>query len=94
MKKFFVLLPFIFFSMLVVSCGDDEGDVGNISCDESFSINQELNAEINAFANAAAAYGNDPSSANCQAYKDAANDYLDALEDYRECIEDAGLLSS
>ena len=94
MKKFFVLLPLMVFSMLIVSCGDDDGNDGNVNCSDSFSINNELNDEINAFATAAGAYGTDPSAANCQAYKDAAQDYLDALEALKDCAEEAGQLTS
>lgn len=43
-------------------------------------------AELTAMTNAATAYATDPTPANCQAYKDAANDYIDALEGVRSCV--------
>lgn len=43
-------------------------------------------AELTAMTNAAQAYATDPTTANCEAYKAAANDYIDALEGVRTCV--------
>lgn len=46
----------------------------------------ELQDESAAVSAAAQAYGTDQSSANCNAYIDALNDYLDAAEDIDDCV--------
>jgi len=96
MKKFFIFLSLLVFSMVAASCGsdDDDGNNNNITCDQTFNINAELSDEINAFTNAAITYGNDPTPENCQAYKASAQDYLEALESLRNCAEQIGELAS
>jgi len=42
--------------------------------------------EASAWSLAASTYGNDPSPANCQSYKNAGISYLDALEGVRGCV--------
>ena len=44
-----------------------------------------LQPEITAFTNALATYTNDPTTANCNAYKAAFQDYIDALEPFGNC---------
>jgi hypothetical protein len=96
MKKLFLFMTVVLIGIVSVSCGGDDNDAndGNVNCNEAFSINAELNEEIQAFATAASNYGTDPSSQNFQAYKDAANDYLDALQALQDCAEQAGQLNS
>lgn len=95
MKKIYFFLTVLLLSLVSISCGgDDDPNDGNVNCSDSFSINSELNDEINAFAQAASAYGQDPSSENCQAYKDAANDYLKALEALEDCAREVGQLNA
>jgi hypothetical protein len=45
----------------------------------------ELATEANAMANAAQTFGMNPTVANCNAYKQAAQAYVDALEPYGNC---------
>lgn len=49
----------------------------------------QLNDELNAVIAAATTYGSDPTPANCQAYKNAYQDYLDAAEGYVDCVPTA-----
>lgn len=64
------------------SCGDDPTDSA-LSCSTAFS--QEFQEELDNISTAAAVYGQDPSTANCQAFKDSYLAYIDALEDWEEC---------
>lgn len=50
----------------------------------------ELQAESDALSAAATAYGNNPTPANCQAFKDAYQDYLNEADNYVECAHTAG----
>jgi hypothetical protein len=45
----------------------------------------ELSTEANAMVNAAQTYATNPTTANCNAYKQAAQAYLDALAPYGNC---------
>jgi hypothetical protein len=45
----------------------------------------ELSTQANAMINAAQVYGTNPTPANCNAYKQAAQAYLDALKPYGNC---------
>ncbi len=80
-------LFFIFcFTLLVTSCSKD-GD-GITPC--SVAWGTELQDELSAFATAGAAFGADPSDANCNAYKSALQDYINALKPYGNCATLAG----
>ncbi len=50
----------------------------------------EVQNESDALTAALTAYSNDPSTANCNAFKGAYQDYLNALEDHRSCAVAAG----
>ena len=65
--------------MVMTSCGDDAVD-----CDAA-SFNSEVNAAINAVNAAGQTWANDPTQENCDALKDASNEYLDAVESYEGC---------
>ena len=45
----------------------------------------QVQTEITALSNALVLYTNDPSPANCNAYKTAYQNYIDALEPFGEC---------
>lgn len=62
------------------SCGGDDDPAG---CSTAWA--SELANEVSAMSAAAQAYGLDPSVANCNAYKNACQDYVDALEPYGNC---------
>jgi len=80
MKTFF-LSTLIVISLVFgfTSCGDD--DNGGGPCSAAWA--SEVSDEINTLTAAAQAYGVSPSTTTCNAYKDAAQDYVDALESYR-----------
>lgn len=64
------------------SCGKDDPATCNYTV--------ELEAEANALSNAYLAFSNDPSTANCQAYKVSLQNYLNASEDIKGCVNAAG----
>lgn len=70
-------------SLLFIACKKDDDPVG---CNYAQEVQDELNA-LNA---AATAYGNDPTPAKCQAYKDSFQAYLNELQDHIECAALAG----
>lgn len=67
------------------SCGKDDP----VSCNYA----TEVQAEANAFSAAATVYSNDPTTANCNAYKVSAQNYHDALEAHRNCATSSGQLT-
>lgn len=50
---------------------------------------QKVSKELNDWSVATSNYSNDPTVANCNAYKSAAKGYLDALEGVRTCVPGA-----
>lgn len=72
-----------FFSILIfaIGCSSSSDDVGNCTTQFSESFEDEL-ATVSA---ASTAYGMDPTSENCEAFKQAYKDYLDALETWEDC---------
>ena len=79
MKTLFTLLA-LFTFVAFMSCGGD--DLADCTSND---FAQMVNAEIAALNAAGNAWANDPSQANCDAFKDAARDYLDAVEDLDGC---------
>lgn len=61
------------------TCSKDKSD----TCSAAWGT--ELSNEITAMTNAAQVYAANPTTANCNAYKSAMQDYLDALEPYGNC---------
>jgi len=84
MRKVLTLqLFFIFcFTLLVTSCSKD-GDGGLAPCSAAWAT--DLQSEVTAFVTAQAAFGADPSDANCNAYKSALQNYINALKPYGNC---------
>ncbi|MFZ1706021.1 MAG: hypothetical protein WAT79_16870 [Saprospiraceae bacterium] len=78
-KTLFLLLT-IFFAFNFVSCGSDDNDKG---CSVNWAL--DLQNEINVLNSAAQNYGQNPTTANCNAYKAAAQNYLNKLEPYGNC---------
>ncbi len=88
MKKFVILLFFFSLTALTIGCGDDDGGGSNNAPDGcTASFNTDLQTELTAINNATATWSNEPNEANCNALKDAYNDYLDALEEWEDCAE-------
>ena len=52
-------------------------------CAQNWAI--ELQPLITAISDAAITYGNNPTPATCNAYKEACQDYIDALEPFLDC---------
>lgn len=52
-------------------------------CSEGWAT--QVQAEVTAVSNALTVYVNDPSAANCLAYKNAYQDYIDALKPFSKC---------
>jgi hypothetical protein len=90
MKK---CIPFLFVcvSLFLFSCGGDDGP-GDCA-DLSINFASEFSSEFQKIVNTGTAFGNDPSSSNCEAYKDAIRDYIDALRDFEDCAREAGALT-
>ena len=59
------------------------GTVSFYSCNNGCTAD-EISDAANEITTAATAYGNDPSTANCEAYRDALNAYIDQLGDCDE----------
>jgi hypothetical protein len=75
---------FLLGSLLFIACKKDDDDP--VGCNYAQEVQDEL-----ATANAATTtYVNDPTPANCQAYKNAWQAYLDELEDHVECAALSG----
>ncbi len=79
--KLFAALTLV--SVVVCSSCKDDDPVG---CNWS----SELQAELTAFNNAATTYGNNPTTANCNAYRTAGLAYLDAASDLQSCANASG----
>ena len=77
MRNYFPL--FVVGFLFLLSCGDDP-----VTCDQNSFVN-DINAEITDLNNAIQAYGTEQTSDNCNAWKDAAQNYLDAVERYDSC---------
>lgn len=78
MKKFFAMsLCLLVLSFVAPSCKDDEEDCAQTAAN--------LQDELTAMQNAAIAYGLNPSTDNCNAYRAAAQAYIDEAEDLVNC---------
>ena len=84
MKHFFYL-ALVVFTIFSTGCGsDDDGNGGPAFCtDQAFS--QAVSDAVMNLSTAAQAYANDQSTANCEAYKQAARDYLAEVRRFEDC---------
>jgi len=78
--------------MFTIGCSDDDDDVADVNCGTNWFNAEGVQNALTDFSNAATAYGTNPTTENCSAYKDAANDYIDVLESFRSCAVDQGVL--
>ncbi len=82
--KFSFLLCIFSLIILASSCGGDNDANGTPeNCSTAFA--ESFEAELLAVSNASQNFGTDPTPANCQAFKDAYNDYIDALGEWENC---------
>ena len=82
MKKILILLGFAG-TMMFASCGDD---TPSVTCSYD-NLNAAINTAIDDLNAAITAFNNENSEENCQAIRDAANDYIDAIEEFDGCAE-------
>ncbi|MDF1698313.1 MAG: hypothetical protein P1U56_20860 [Saprospiraceae bacterium] len=83
--KYTIYLLFAF-ALCFASCGGDDGPSG-AECN-SLGFTAEYEVELTAISEAATVWANDPTEANCDALKDAYNDYLDSLEKWEDCANE------
>lgn len=101
MKTFFFLgLMAITLSFSACGGSDDDGNIGPVFCNDQ-TFGEAIANAVSGLNDAAVLYANDPTTANCEAYRDAAQDYLDevrrfegcaiigAREDFREALREA-----
>lgn len=87
MKNLFFYL-FLFIALLsTAACGND--DNGDDPMDPgpctSFLYTERITAVFESLNATLLTYANDPSISNCEAYRDAAQEYLDALREFETC---------
>lgn len=76
-----LVLAIVGFSSLPSCKDDDDGGAGG--CSAAWA--NALSDEAAALSDAATAYGLDPTTAKCNAYKAAFQDYIDEAESFRNC---------
>jgi hypothetical protein len=81
--KFLFLLLFVVFIGMDSCKNDNDPDGDPDYCLTHWATS--LQDELNAATNAAMVYVNNPTVANCNAYKAAVQAYLNALEPYGDC---------
>ena len=92
MKTIKFLLFFLAMGFMVVACGDDDPNDGNVDCNDSNSLYSEIADEAQTFSDALTAWVNDPTNTGlCNDFKDAAQEYLNALKALEDCADDAGV---
>jgi len=82
MKKYTLLFLFASMMTFAISCGDDDNDSPS-GCTQNFL--NDYQTEIDNINAASTTWAMDPSEANCNALKDAYDDYFDALENWEDC---------
>jgi hypothetical protein len=88
--KQLIFLLLLTASFVVASCG---GDDAKDCSSASLNFTQEFSNEIQDISNAAIEYANDPTSSNCNTYKNAIRDYINALKSFEDCAREAGQLT-
>ena len=90
--KNFSLFLLLLLTLGLGACGNDDDGPSGPACNNTWTV--EVQDELNDVTNAATAYSNDPSAANCNALKNAYNNYIDAIEDFEDCARLAGDLAN
>lgn len=90
LNKILIKTLCLFTSLFFVACGGDDDvsdDTADIDCSTSLGVFVALEFEnVN---NAALAYTEDPTTANCQEYKSLYTSYIDELAKYSACALDS-----
>lgn len=81
MKKLLPVLVILLFVFSFDSCKKDKGDPDY--CTSTWTT--QLNTELTAVINTAFAYSASPTTANCNSYKTAVQNYLNALKKFDDC---------
>ena len=79
--KFYVILLLTVVTFSLFACKDKDG--GDAPCSVAWAT--ELQDEVSNYTSAAIAYSSNPTTANCNAYKNALQAYLNAMEPYGNC---------
>lgn len=89
MKNLFFLLVLALTTLTIAGCGNDDDDGGGNNPDLCLftTFNERTIDALNDVQAAAVAFGNDPTTANCEAYRAAAQDYLDTVRDFDTCAD-------
>lgn len=82
--KFLWATAFLTLGFLISSCNPADALKPNNRCNEAWT--KQVQKEINDYSAALTAYGNDPSTANCNEVKKTGNKYIDALKDVEKCV--------
>lgn len=83
----FAIVGLMLAAVPFTACKDDDDD--NIECTETY-FNDRTTELTEALDTAANNYNNDPSNANCNAFRDAYQDYVDFLRDFTDCAVELG----
>ncbi len=79
-----LFLGLLAFTLFTTACGgDDDGGGPGFCTSETFG--NDISAAVMRLTEAAADYSNDPTTANCNTYKNAARDYLDEVRRFENC---------
>ena len=84
MKLTKLLFAFMFVGVLFASCGDDE-----IECTEA-GLNEAIQEETEALSEAVSAFVVDPTTENCEALRDAYQDFIDEAKNLQDCADEVG----
>lgn len=77
-------LVFVFTLLIfTISCGDSNDPSNPSGCSTEFA--ETFQDEIQTINTTTQNYANDPSTANCEAFKEAYQNYINALDSWEEC---------
>lgn len=83
--KNFLFLSLLTFTLFASGCGsDDDGIIGPAFCTD-LAFSEALSNAVSNLNDAATLFADDPSTANCEAYRAAAQDYVDEISRFEDC---------
>lgn len=80
-----LLLLFVAVLALSLSNGCSKSDPASPGGCDATLFNQEVNPKLSAWQDAATAFANDQSTANCNAYKSTGQAFLESIRSYENC---------